>query len=89
MLENDIPDTGLVITDVTEPANGMCEATADGFILYTPDDGFFGQDECTCELFPSYFTKYHVRQCLINRSHINLLSTRQRYGMCGGNYRLR
>ena len=49
VLTNDIPDVGLEVTEVTSPSNGTCEITANGQVEYTPKEGFFGQDECTCK----------------------------------------
>ena len=49
VLANDIPDVGLEVTEVSSPSNGTCEVTADGQVEYTPNEGFFGQDECTCK----------------------------------------
>ena len=52
VLANDLPDIGLEVTDVSQPANGTCEITTDGQVQFTPNDGFVGQDECTCKLKP-------------------------------------
>ena len=52
VLENDRPPN-LVITDVSEPANGACAITEDNHVMYTPDDGFIGRDRCTCEFIGS------------------------------------
>ncbi|KAL9187030.1 hypothetical protein ACHAXT_010750 [Thalassiosira profunda] len=46
VLANDIPDIGLEVTEVTQPENGECEIGADGTVVYTPGEGFVGQDEC-------------------------------------------
>ena len=50
VLANDLPDIGLVVTEVAAPENGQCEITPDGLVQYTPNCDFFGQDGCTCEL---------------------------------------
>ena len=52
VLEKDRPPI-LVITNVSEPANGACAITEDNHDMYTPDDGFVGRDRCTCEFIES------------------------------------
>lgn len=59
VLVNDLPDAGLVVTEVSTPENGRCAVTDDGRVQYTPDEGFFGQDECTCEWQET------IQRCLI------------------------
>ena len=61
VLGNDRPPD-LVVTDVSEPANGVCAITEDNQVMYTPDDGFVGRDQCTCESNSRHF-------CLPRRSH--------------------
>lgn len=58
VLENDIPDIGLVVTEVAEPENGQCEVDEDGNVVFTPNEGFFGQDECACKLFYSCAVRF-------------------------------
>ena len=43
----------LVITNVSEPANGACTITEDNHDMYMPDDGLVGRDRCTCEFIGS------------------------------------
>lgn len=50
VVENDSnpsPDKPLEIVSVTPPSNGQCEFSADGYIQYSPSQGFLGTDECT------------------------------------------
>ena len=49
VLANDIPDIGLEVTEVTQPENGVCEIGQGGTVVYSPEAGFVGQDECMCE----------------------------------------
>jgi len=46
VLNNDLPDN-LEVTEVTSLSNGTCEITDDGQVEYTPNEGFYGQDNCT------------------------------------------
>eukprot|EP00804_Cyclotella_cryptica_P018478 CCRYP_004318-RC/>CCRYP_004318-RC protein AED:0.05 eAED:0.05 QI:175/1/1/1/0.85/0.75/8/326/1952 len=43
-------DATSFITDVMNGTNGMCTATANSTIMYTPEEGFSGNDECEFQL---------------------------------------
>lgn len=82
VLENDVPDVGLEVTDVTSALNGTCVITSDGEVEYTPADGFWGQDECTCKLFHSGTRRLSCSLYLYAHLKHFILPLVYRYGLC-------